>query len=755
MQVIQTVNDTIRVLFNPVVEGFRLLDFVLVEDANTKFLAQIIEIYDDKYDASQNVARLKLFYRVDENGGIFDYDHYTPSKECEIKKIKKNEIVTFVNEGKKAITVGLDAMTEAPFDINLDFFKNKATIFADKIDQASLFSAHLAHAFVRFNETSVIIDYTGTMEIENAKKLVATEDFKLPLDFYTTEYIWNKGLSFASLETQAVCREVLNEVQDLAQEAQSGFIPFSKFLRVIEQQQKTSPIVEFAVLLNNLKAYQKNNIFAQYKKEFESLSRAISDNEVVIVDFSKLKTEWHKEFTEYIVRSINIPAFLFVRLNDSNSDVDLINYIYDRKPEISFIPSVSYDYKKLPHITERTKNYILLPTLSPRRDFGHGNFIINSLPNDAAVLFGENTENFIFTIKNNRFEVAVDKKPVARKKIRLSLSNIKEGQGFEMQPVSENSPQSEMTDVELDFFEQLENSPMSEEKKENIEQKEDEKTNWEELLLEEEKKFEKQDELLEKDDAKEPEIEPETEQEEVVQEEAAEEKTADSEVEFEDVETKVVFEESDSEVSSEIEDENEANKAQDDVIEAQVEEIQPKVDVIEEKTTKPDTVASELNEVEDKVSPEIQEKISNRFENILDGVEDDDDDDDISLSDLAQKSIEATFDEVIDEQKEEKQPKVPKDNAKTLVVDEDIELDIDELKSGVKKEGELPVFKDEDRQKPMHEFKSGDIVEHEKYGEGEVIKVINYADRSLLQINFKEVGKRLLDPSIAKIKAIG
>ena len=150
MQVIQTVNDTIRVLFNPSVEDFRLLDFLLVQDKQGKFLAQIIEIYDDKYDASQNVARIKLFYRVDENGGIFDYDHYTPSKECEIKKINKREIITFINEGKKSLTIGLDALEQKPFDINLDFFKNRATVFADKLDQSNVLCAHFAKAFLQY-----------------------------------------------------------------------------------------------------------------------------------------------------------------------------------------------------------------------------------------------------------------------------------------------------------------------------------------------------------------------------------------------------------------------------------------------------------------------------------------------------------------------------------------------------------------------------------------------------------------------------
>ena len=44
MQVIQTINDTIRILFSPIDEDFRLLDFLLVQEGENKYLAQIIEI---------------------------------------------------------------------------------------------------------------------------------------------------------------------------------------------------------------------------------------------------------------------------------------------------------------------------------------------------------------------------------------------------------------------------------------------------------------------------------------------------------------------------------------------------------------------------------------------------------------------------------------------------------------------------------------------------------------------------------------
>ena len=59
MQVANTLNNSIRILFNPRVESFKLFDFLVVKSDDSRYIAQIIEIYDDKFDASQNVAKIK------------------------------------------------------------------------------------------------------------------------------------------------------------------------------------------------------------------------------------------------------------------------------------------------------------------------------------------------------------------------------------------------------------------------------------------------------------------------------------------------------------------------------------------------------------------------------------------------------------------------------------------------------------------------------------------------------------------------
>ena len=49
-------------------------------------------------------------------------------------------------------------------------------------------------------------------------------------------------------------------------------------------------------------------------------------------------------------------------------------------------------------------------------------------------------------------------------------------------------------------------------------------------------------------------------------------------------------------------------------------------------------------------------------------------------------------------------------------------------------------------------FEQGDTVYHAKYGNGIVEKMIKYGAKTLYSINFDNVGRRLLDPTLTEIK---
>ena len=51
-------------------------------------------------------------------------------------------------------------------------------------------------------------------------------------------------------------------------------------------------------------------------------------------------------------------------------------------------------------------------------------------------------------------------------------------------------------------------------------------------------------------------------------------------------------------------------------------------------------------------------------------------------------------------------------------------------------------------------FKAGDQVSHPRYGNGVVEKIIKYGNKALCSIDFENVGRRLLDPSVSEFEKI-
>ena len=51
-------------------------------------------------------------------------------------------------------------------------------------------------------------------------------------------------------------------------------------------------------------------------------------------------------------------------------------------------------------------------------------------------------------------------------------------------------------------------------------------------------------------------------------------------------------------------------------------------------------------------------------------------------------------------------------------------------------------------------IQQGDAVIHAKYGNGVVEKMIKYGNKTLFAINFDNVGRRLLDPTLTEIKKV-
>lgn len=122
---------------------------------------------------------------------------------------------------------------------------------------------------------------------------------------------------------------------------------------------------------------------------------------------------------------------------------------------------------------------------------------------------------------------------------------------------------------------------------------------------------------------------------------------------------------------------------------------------------------------------------------------------DIDLNDVAQKSIDESFEEIIST--------ANSNSSQTINLSDDKEINIETLEENTNKEEKesLPIFKEKQEQNnDSQTYKVGDIISHNKYGKGSVVKTMKYENRQLLQIEFETSGKKLLDPKIANVKIV-
>jgi hypothetical protein len=554
------------------------------------------------------------------------------------------------------------------------------------------------------------------------------------------------ALSNASLETQAVCEDIVNDVKEYAKTVEGGFIPFDQFVKVIQGQYKQTPICELLVLKNRLIKYQQSSIFAKTAKEIDIIKKTVAKEKMIILDLSPLNVLWHKEFVNFILRTIKTPSFVFMRLNETNSDQNLITKIYQSGGAVNIIPSISHGYKKITSVSEHSKNYIMLPTLKPSRDFGYADCAVWNLDQNYALFFGNDTKELIFKIQNT---ITIDEEEVKNKQPRrIKLSNL----------------QRYSTKLDNKF------------EKAKLKPKQDE------IIMEEVKPTVLPSVLFEREEAQEPvSVTPSIQEE---KSSPKEEVNYYQEIDFDEPKTTPTpnlgheaFESADDEedpiqriekprVKEILNSEEDEDFMQfvNDIEEVELEET---IDKIEKKEVYSKVYQNgitklisedELDYFDNETKPNYKEvDYSQKTQEDNPNKESweegevytqDEQNENLSLEDLANQSLEDTFVELVEEDNNS-------EKSQNFVVEGDDTINLGKIQEQIKnQENELPLFDKENNEKLQQNFNEGESVVHEKYGSGKILKVVTYSNRCLLQIEFDKIGKRLLDPTIAKLQKI-
>lgn len=765
MQVLEIKNNLVKIAYD-VNDNLALSSFVIIEDTNTPYVAQVVNVKADKLT---NFAIVKLLFTFNEEGILKNYNGTIPSLKSTVSILPSKELLDIIPIENNLI-MGELAQQGVTLNVDKTILDNNLLVCSDNVENTNILLKNITK---QIDEKIVIFDTDGLFDAEN--KITFGKDFKLPLNYDTINFIYENELDDVDATSRAVIQDIFIEVQEYTKNLPEGYLPFETFINVVDQQYKETQIPQLVLLKNKLIKYRDLNAFAETLKDVLSLSIAIDKSKVTIIDISEMAPVLQKEIMSYtygVMKGINETIYSFVKVDNANSSKRLLKTFLSRDGIYTTI-ICRHEYKYLPELKSAAQNLILFTPQTLQHDFAAYNTFLNKLNTDEFIIYGAHTQNIPLIVELDELELDTqndDDETESEKDIEeIPSSNVVPMPA----PVQNTAPQENVTEspepeiqeeetfkapeVEypdlgfdnetpssneaptVDFPETETLNVTEEQPEENFTQIELPET-FEEPEIEEVQQEEPEEDIQENFDN---EISQEPIEEEVFMPE-----TDIPQVEInEDLSGQAIIEDSNiSETPAEytsqateeqtpiynILDDNEIDYQD---AEPEVLPLEPEIDYsvedidIEENYQEPqpyDENEAMIEQAAKDVDKLIYEKLPNE---------------DVTLDDLSDlQSDELTEDDL----------NLIGDLASDNGITPEPELEYNEEQPPV-----VPIYNAEDIEpQEQQSLEPGDRVSSPKYGEGVVEKMIKYGNKMLCSIEFPNIGRRLLDPAMTEIKKL-
>lgn len=765
MQVLEIKNNLVKIAYD-VNDNLALSSFVIIEDTNTPYVAQVVNVKADKLT---NFAIVKLLFTFNEEGILKNYNGTIPSLKSTVSILPSKELLDIIPIENNLI-MGELAQQGVTLNVDKTILDNNLLVCSDNVENTNILLKNITK---QIDEKIVIFDTDGLFDAEN--KITFGKDFKLPLNYDTINFIYENELDDVDATSRAVIQDIFIEVQEYTKNLPEGYLPFETFINVVDQQYKETQIPQLVLLKNKLIKYRDLNAFAETLKDVLSLSIAIDKSKVTIIDISEMAPVLQKEIMSYtygVMKGINETIYSFVKVDNANSSKRLLKTFLSRDGIYTTI-ICRHEYKYLPELKSAAQNLILFTPQTLQHDFAAYNTFLNKLNTDEFIIYGAHTQNIPLIVELDELELDTqndDDETESEKDIEeIPSSNVVPMPA----PVQNTAPQENITETpepeiqEEETFKApdveypdlgFDNETPSSNEAQTVDFPEAETLN-----VTEEQPEENFTQIELPETFEEPEIE------EVQQEEPEEDiqKNFDNEISQEPIEEEVFMPET-------------------DIPQVEINEDLAEQAIIEDINT-PETPV-------DYASQEIEEQAP--IYNILDDNEIDYQDAEPEVLPLEPEIDYSVEDIDIEENYQEPQPydeneamieQAAKDVDKLIyekLPNEDVTLDdLSDLQSdelteddlnligdlasdnGITPEPELeyneeqppvvPIYNAEDIEpQEQQSLEPGDRVSSPKYGEGVVEKMIKYGNKMLCSIEFPNIGRRLLDPAMTEIKKL-
>ena len=385
MKVLEIKNNLVKIAYD-VKDNLALSGFVIIEDENSPYVAQIMNV---KADSTTNYAIVKLLFTFNEDGILKNYNGTVPSLKSAVSVLPSNELLDIIPV-ENPIIMGELAQQNIKLKVDKTILENNLLICSNNFENTTI----LINNFIKqLNEKVVIFDTDGQFESDN--KIIFGKDFKLPLNYDTINFIYDNELEDVDATSKAIIQDIFIEVQEYTKTLPEGYLPFETFLNVVDQQYRETQITQLILLKNKLLKYRDLNVFAETLKDVLNLSIAIEKNDVAIIDISDMESNLQKEIISYIydvMQGIKSNIYAFAKINNSNTDKKLLKKLINRNNVLTTI-ICPHEHKYINEIKEIAQNLILFKPMTLQHDFASYNTYLNKLNEDEFIIYGAHTQN--------------------------------------------------------------------------------------------------------------------------------------------------------------------------------------------------------------------------------------------------------------------------------------------------------------------------------------------------------------------------
>lgn len=431
MKVLEIKNNLVKIAYD-VKDNLSLSSFVIIEDVNTPYVAQVVNV---KADVTANYAIVKLLFTFNEEGILKNYNGTIPSLKASVTVLPSNELLDIIPI-EQPIIMGQLAQQNVQLKVDKTIFDNNLLVCSNNLENTSVL---LNNIIKQLKEKIVIFDTDGQFDWED--KIVFGKDFRLPLNYDTINFIYDNELDDVDATSKAIIQDIFIEVQEYTKTLPEGYLPFETFLNVVDQQYRETQITQLILLKNKLLKYRDLNVFAETLKDVLSLSIAIDKSDIAVIDISDMTPELQKLILSYtydVMNSSSSDIYSFVKTDNSNSDKKLLKKFLARSNVYTTI-ICSHAYKYLSEIKEAAQNLILFAPLTLQHDFASYNTYLNKLNQDEFIIYGAHTQNIPLIVELDDITIPEEEQPEEQEEEKTETEI----------PVQETTPAAE-TEIEVE-----------------------------------------------------------------------------------------------------------------------------------------------------------------------------------------------------------------------------------------------------------------------------------------------------------------